>query len=351
MPPEQKVPALAGVWNALPCAWGGPRGRGRLRADPADFRVVEIPVTEPEGQGEHLWVYVRKTGANTDWVARALARHAGVSPAAVSYAGMKDRHAVTEQWFSIQMPGMDAPDWNVFAEPGVEILRMARHGRKLKRGALRGNRFSLVIRAFDGDQDCIEHRLGQIAAHGVPNYFGDQRFGRDGGNLAQADALFAGTLRASRTQRGLYLSAARSALFNRVLAERVRDGSWCAPRAGDVLQLDGRSACFVFDPDDATLAPRLEAMEVHCTGPLVGRGDTLVRDAALAAENVWLAPWRAWCEGLAKQGVEAARRSLRVRVADLEWHWNADERSLALRFALAAGSFATSVLRELVDGE
>ncbi len=345
------LPALADVWHDLPRVWGGPCGRGMLRGAPADFRVVEIPVTEPEGQGEHVWLSVRKTGVNTDWVARALARHAGVAPAAVGYAGLKDRHAVTEQWFSVQLPGQDEPDWTALAEPGVEILRAARHARKLKRGALRGNRFEILLRSFDGDRGCAERCLQRIEAHGVPNYFGAQRFGCDGGNLARADALFAGRLRASRTQRGLYLSAARSALFNRVLAGRVRDGTWCAPRAGDVMQLDGRSACFLFDPDDPTLMTRLDALELHCTGPLCGRGDPLVRDTVLAAETEWLAPWRAWRAGLEQQGLEAARRSLRLRVDALEWRWDAVDGALALAFTLTAGGFATSVLREIVAGE
>lgn len=351
MPSEHAVPALAGVWHDLPHAWGGPCGAGRLRAQATDFRVAEIPVTEPDGAGEHLWLYVRKTDANTDWVARALARHTGVAPATVGFAGMKDRHAVTEQWFSLQLPGQADPDWSGFAEPGVEILRTARHSRKLKRGGLRGNRFEIRVRDFAGDRACAEQRLARIASGGVPNYFGDQRFGRDGANLARAQDLFAGRLRAGRTQRGLYLSAARSALFNQVLSERVQAGNWCSPLPGEVMQLDGRTACFKADPDDTGLMPRLETLDIHCTGPLWGRGDRQVGDAALAAETAWLAPWTDWCAGLEQQGLEAARRSLRLRVDGLTWHWEDEGDTLALAFALTSGGFATAVLREIVASE
>lgn len=338
----------------LPYAFGGPSGTGRLRVEPEDFSVREVPICEPDGAGEHVWLWVRKRNANTDWVARQLARFAGVTPREVSYAGLKDRRAVTEQGFSVQLPGKADPardpDWTAARIEGVEILRAARHSRKLKRGALRGNAFELRIRALTGERAVLETRLHAIAARGMPNYFGVQRFGRDGGNLAAAAAMLRGEgPRVDRHVRGLYLSAARSFLFNQVLAARVRDGSWERAVPGDALQLDGRRAWFIAQPDDPDIETRVHALDVHPTGPLWGRGALETQDAARALEEVCLAPFADWCKGLERAGLEQDRRALRVCARELTWTWNAAD-ELTLRFSLPAGSYATALLRELIEG-
>lgn len=333
----------------LPYAFGGPSGTGRLRVEPEDFIVRELSICEPDGAGEHVWLWVRKRNANTDWVARQLARFAGVTPRDVSYAGLKDRHAVTEQWFSLQLPGKTDPDWTTARIEGVEILHAARHSRKLKRGALRGNAFELRVRALTGERAVLEERLRAIAARGMPNYFGEQRFGRDGGNLAAATAMLRGEgPRLDRHVRGLYLSAARSFLFNQVLAARVRDGSWERALPGDALQLDGRRAWFIAETSDPDVETRVRQLDVHPTGPLWGRGVLETRDAARALEGFCLAPFGDWCVGLERAGLEQDRRALRVRVQDLTWTWDGSE-DLRLCFALPAGSYATALLRELID--
>ena len=334
---------------ALPYAFGGPSGTGRLRVEPEDFIVREQPICEPDGAGEHVWLWVRKRNANTDWVARQLARFAGVTPRDVSYAGLKDRHAVTEQWFSLQLPGKADPDWAAARIEGCEILRAARHSRKLKRGALRGNAFELRIRALNGACPDLEERLRAIAARGMPNYFGEQRFGRDGGNLAAAAALLRGEgPRVDRHVRGLYLSAARSFLFNQLLAARVRDGSWEQALPGDALQLDGRRAWFIADAADPDIEARVRALEVHPTGPLWGRGMLATQTVARTLEEACLAPYADWCAGLERAGLEQDRRALRVRVGELAWNWEADD-CLVIHFALPAGSYATALLRELIE--
>jgi tRNA pseudouridine13 synthase len=334
---------------ALPCAWGGPAGQARLRVTPEDFQVTEIPVCLPEGQGEHLWLRVRKRDSNTEWVAKQLARWAGVGPAQVSYAGLKDRHAVTEQWFSIHLPGQADPDPGALTSDEFRIEEMARHSRKLRRGALKGNRFVLRLRDWQGDKDLLEQRLHSIASGGVPNYFGEQRFGHDGGNLEQARRLFAGELKkCPRHQRGLYLSAARSWLFNQIAARRVADGSWNQALPGDFLQLDGRHAGFVAEADDSELAARLNAMEVHPTGPLWGRGRPQTGESRTQWEAEQLAACADWCEGLERAGLDLGRRALRVRVEDLRREWE-DERILVLAFSLTAGAYATMVVRELME--
>lgn len=339
--------SLDSVWNQLPYAGQGPVARGVIRSQAADFRVCEIPVTEPAGEGEHCWLYIRKTQANTEWVARLLARHAGVKPFAVSYAGLKDRNAVTEQWFSVHLPGRQAPDWSSLDEAGVEILRAERHTRKLKRGALRANRFTLRIRDLIAEPGAVEQCLLTIQRDGVPNYFGSQRFGREGSNLRAAGTLFNGGLgRITRHKRGLYLSAARAALFNRVLATRLAAGYWYRILPGDVLQLDGRRACFIADNNDTSLELRLQQQAVHQTGPLWGCGELMTQAYAREYEQTALEPYARYRHGLEQAGLEQARRSLRIRVQDLAWSWE-QENQLLLNFTLPAGAYATCLLREL----
>jgi tRNA pseudouridine13 synthase len=281
LPEEDPLLRMGASWSELPRAWGGVCGAGQIRAVPEDFQVVEMASVTPEGEGEHSWLYVRKRASNTDWVAAQLARHAGVPRSAVSYAGLKDRNAVTEQWFSVHLPGRPDPDWRALDSDAVRVLRALRHSRKLKTGALRGNRFRICIRQCDFSAARLQQRLQQLAAGGFPNYFGRQRFGRQGANLgAAAHWLFGARRRLSRHQRGLYLSAVRAALFNRVLSARVADGSWNALRVGEAVQLQGKSACFVADAVDEELRERLEALQIHPTGPLCGAGQILARDAA-----------------------------------------------------------------------
>ena len=334
--------------HALSHAWGEPRASGRLRCVPEDFQVTEIPLLEPDGAGEHVWLWVRKCNANTPQVAEQLAVFAGVHPRQVSYAGLKDRHAVTEQWFSVQLPGRAMPDWTAIGAETFTVLRHARHSRKLRRGALRGNAFRICIRDLHADPVALERRLQQIAAEGVPNYFGEQRFGRDGSNLRTADMLFRNPARRlARTKRSLALSAARSFLFNRVLSERVAAGSWNRPVPGDALQLQGSHSFFAAPVIDAALQARVQAGDVHPTGPLHGRGAPLVQGASLALETQVLAGYPDWLQGLEAAGLKQDRRALRLPVTDLRWQYAAAD-SLVLEFSLPAGAYATSVLRELV---
>lgn len=331
-------------------AFGPPLGRGRLRVEPEDFVVIEQPLVEPTGDGEHAWLWVRKRGQNTDWVAGQLARLAGVKPREVSYAGLKDRHAVTEQWFSVQLPGRADPDWSALDAEGVTVLEARRHSRKLRRGALRGNRFRLRLREFTGDVDALLERTGVIACRGLPNYFGAQRFGREGGNLAAARRMFADPRRRlPRQKRSLYLSAARSYLFNRILAERVRRDDWDRCLSGDVMQLDGRSALFAVPACDDEIQSRLAAQEIHPTGALWGRGESLASDECARLEAACLEKETELREGLERAGMELDRRALRVRVEGLQV--TPEGGDLWLEFGLPAGSYATVLLDQLVKWE
>jgi len=329
----------------LPCAYGAPPLAARLRSTPEDFRVEEILGYDADGQGEHALLWVEKRGANTDWVARELARFAGVPPLNVGYAGLKDRHAVTRQAFTVQLAGKPDPDWSAFPHAEIKVLAATRHSRKLKRGALRGNRFVLVLREVQGDRARAEHVLGEIAARGVPNYFGEQRFGREGSNLAQARAMFAGR-RVDRDKRSFLLSAARSHIFNSVLAARVERGAWDAPLDGEIWSLAGSRSWFGPEPFDATLADRLARGDIHPSGPLWGKGEPPSSGEAGSLEREIAAMHPDLAEGLIGARMDQERRPLRLLPKDLKWRWLTDD-ALELSFELPAGAYATVVVREL----
>ncbi|MGD8311848.1 MAG: tRNA pseudouridine(13) synthase TruD [Gammaproteobacteria bacterium] len=340
---------LADAIHSLARAWGRPPATGRLRLTPGDFAVREIPLLQPAGAGEHVWLLIRKCGENTQQVAQQLAKLADVPLRDVSFAGLKDRQAVTEQWFSVRLPGRDAPDWAAVNSDTLKVIEHARHSRKLRRGALRGNRFRICIRAVAGERAAIERRLQRIAGNGVPNYFGEQRFGRQGGNLRTADRLFANPrVRLSRNQRGLALSAVRAFLFNQVLSQRVSDGTWNLAIAGDAMQLAGSHSFFVAGTVDSGLSDRVASHDIHPTGPLHGKGDPPVQAACRALEDRVLCDYPTRLQGLESAGLRKERRALRLIPSGLEWSWESDT-GLMLEFALPAGGYATCVLRELVS--
>lgn len=331
----------------IPRAWGAPVAEFRIRVKPEDFQVFEIPVTLPEGEGNHLWLHIEKRQLNTDEVARLIAKHADVPLREVSYAGLKDRDAVTQQWFSVNLQGKSHPDWSVLNGERLRVLKAVAHPRKLKRGALTGNRFVLVLRDVAGDRPAIEQRLQQILRGGVPNAFGAQRFGRNGSNVARArEVVIGGRRERDRHRLGLMFSTARSWVFNALLAARVEDQTWNQARAGEVLQLDGRSALFVADPVDDQIQRRLQALEIHPTAPMVGDGQSLAQADALVWETQQLEVQQDWIAALSRARVEQDRRALRIALPDLCWQW-LDETALQLEFSLPSGSYATALLHEL----
>lgn len=326
---------------------GTPSGSGRLRCRPEDFVVEEDLGFEPDGAGQHWLLHVEKRSSNTEWVARRIARFAEIAPRDVGFAGLKDRHAVTRQWFSVDLAGRPAPDWSALNDEAIRVLEAAPHGRKLRRGALRGNRFRLRARELEGDASELADRLERVGREGVPNYFMEQRFGHDDENLRGAAELFAGRRIKDRHRRGLYLSAARSLLFNRVLSERIARGHWETILQGDVLMLDGTHSVFVADvaTEGERLQQRLAAKDLHITGPLWG-SDPMNRTAGEAFELDALAGLESFREGLERADMKAQRRALRVLPADFSFDIDGD--TLEIVFALPAGSYATAVLRELL---
>lgn len=330
----------------LPYAYGAPCAQARLKSEPADFQVEETIAFSLSGEGEHLWLWVEKQGENTDWVAQQLAKWAGIRLRDIGFAGLKDRHGITRQWFSLYLPGRENPDVSEFQFDSIRILQQVRHQRKLQTGGLSGNRFILTLRDFTGEQAETEQRLEQIKTQGVPNYFGEQRFGRNEHNLVMAQRLFDGELTRLRpAQRGLYISAARSFLFNEILAERVRQQSWNQAWSGDVFQLEGSDKWFV-DDGSTELVARVNELDIHPTGALVGAGELVTQQNALKLETQVLSKHQPWCQALADLGLKQERRALRVLPKNLNWQW-LNNQTLQVSFDLAPGRYATVVMREL----
>ncbi len=323
---------------------------------PEDFIVDEQLPFELSGEGEHAWLHIEKRDCNTDWVAKALAKIAGVRARCVGYAGLKDRHGLTSQWFSVHMPGMPDPDWKQVEslegdEGNIKLLEATRHSRKLRRGALKENRFTIRLRNIKGEGDdlvaVIDQRCRLIAERGVPNYFGEQRFGHGMANLSAAAYMFSNQdLRLPRNKKSIYLSAARSWIFNRVLSERVQQNVWDTKIPGDVFMLEGKTACF-WDDGSADLDERIRNKEIHPTGLLWGEGELRTQAAAAELEQRLVDENPVFKEGLCQFKVQQMRRALRVVPNNMQWQLQGNE--LQLNFDLPSGCYATMVLRELLD--
>lgn len=327
---------------------------------PEDFTVTESLPFQPSGSGSHHWLVIEKQGLNTQEVAQRLARIAGVAVRDVGFAGMKDRYAVTRQSFSVPSYPDREPNWQSLEDQNLRILEITRHDRKLRRGVLRGNHFRLFLRQCQGDQRLWQTRLQSIGEQGFPNYFGAQRFGQR--NLQEAARLLFGeSRRIDRHRRGLLWSAARSALFNQVLAARVQQDCWHHILPGEVIQLAGSHSIFRAESEElGALQQRATDWDLHPTGPLPGRGGLLPDAAAGLLERAALAAFilnpeipsdgLLWARQLAAQGLDAARRALRARPEDLHYEWS-DQHTLMLEFFLPAGVFATSFVEALLGQE
>ena len=327
--------------------YGQPDCSAVIRTEPDDFQVYENLSFEPEGEGDHVFLYIRKTGENTDWVARQLAHFCQVSPKEVGYAGKKDRHAVTEQWFSVHLPGRSPLTWSLFETDTIKVLKAVKHTRKLRLGSLTGNRFVIRLRGVTDEAE-LEQRLDMIR-QGVPNYFGEQRFGHHYGNLTKGAALIAGKLKErQRHKKGLYISAVRSFLFNQQVSGRIQQQLFSQCMTGDVLMLNGSQSCFIYDASDASIEPRLAGADIHLTASMWGRGRSICSDDAFAWEQQQLSGYDELLQGLERLGLNQERRAIRLMPENLVAVKEADDQ-FQLSFDLQVGSFATSVLRELCN--
>jgi tRNA pseudouridine13 synthase len=322
-------------------AYGMPLFTATIRTTPEEFDVTEELGYEFDGEGEHDYLFVEKIGANTEWVSRQLAQFADVPARDIGYSGLKDRNAVTRQWFSV--PRWNSPDWDGVSIEGATVLEVHRHSKKLRRGAHKFNKFRIVLRpnkkgsepfweTSEKGSDPFRERLQRIAEWGVPNYFGPQRFGREGGNVRLADDWAAGK-RLPRHKRSIAISSARSFLFNEGLHQRVVDGTWNQILPGDLANLDGTGSVFNVDAVDADIERRCDEMDIHPAAELAGEGSNSGHEA--------------WQKAFDKGRVKPGSRSLRLKVADLQSETGEDR--VKLTFTLGRGAFATSVLREIAE--
>ncbi|WP_448551695.1 tRNA pseudouridine(13) synthase TruD [Thalassotalea montiporae] len=332
-------------YDELAYLHGKPTSTAQLRTEHADFKVFELLPFAPSGDGEHLLLHIEKTGENTTFVARQLAKHFGVKDMQVTYAGLKDRHAVTQQWFGVHLPGKAIDDLSNLDIAGVKVLSYQRHNKKLKTGALIGNRFELTLREVS-DIASIQHRFEQVTKTGVPNYFGEQRFGFNGGNLQKALSLFNGQKIKDKKKRSMYLSAARSYLFNQMLSERIVQNRFVTPMQGDVFMLAGSQSIFKATEQDTDLQARLDAHDIDMTASMWGKGELLTQHQAHQLEADIAAANPALADGLCTLGLKQERRRARLTMLNPKAEV-IDERTIRLSFMLPAGSYATAILREL----
>lgn len=331
----------------FPCAHLIDKPQAGFRQLTQDFQVEEELGFQLSGSGEHVWLKIEKTGLNTIDVARLIAEKTATRIQDIGYAGLKDRQAVTRQWFSVKSAA-DLVEADL-ARPGINILEIQRNARKLRRGSHRGNAFRITLRNIAVDSSWIESVCGTLKTLGVPNYFGPQRFGHGGNNIARAEGLFNGKLtKLPRFQRGIVLSAARSFLFNQVLAARVSEGSWDQYLPGDLMALAGSSSVFKAQEGDQAIAQRLVTLDIHPTGPLWGKGDLASAGQVKSLELGIIEKYAVLSRGLDAAGLKQERRALRLVPENLQIQ-PAGEEELVVEFSLPTGAFATSVLREMVS--
>jgi tRNA pseudouridine13 synthase len=325
---------------------------GRMKAEPEDFEVEEIPAYEPSGSGDFVYLWLEKRDMGAEFFVRQVARRLGIAPGEVGIAGMKDRRAVTRQMVSV--PATCADRLAALDGDGIRVLRQSRHGNKLRPGHLHGNRFRILIRdAEPAAPQLLEPILAQLREHGLPNFYGLQRFGRDGETvllglslLRQERSPLAGR-RLSPFLRKLALSAAQSALFNHHLARRLADGLLRRVLPGDVMGHWPFGGLFVAE-DVPTEQGRFDRRETMHSGPMFGRkmfaaaGEAATREAATLAD-AQLTP--AAFRGFGKL-LQGTRRHNLIYLDEVDAA--IEPVGVRLTFSLPAGSYATILLREVM---
>ena len=330
--------------NELNYAYGRPTTCGQIKGSPDDFCVEEHLGFELTGQGEHLCLLIEKKQINTEEMARIIARSLHLPLKAISYAGLKDKFAKTIQWFSLHLPGMVDPILDDLNTENYRLLKAVRHHKKLKIGALKENHFKIKVRQCDHASTELLSRVEHIKLHGVPNYFGPQRFGHEGGNLERAkEVLLDNKKIKNRHLRGIYYSAARSFLFNQLLSLRVQKACWNLPISGDLMMLAGSHSIFQINAVDDELLKRVGEHDVFPAAPLWGEGPELVTMNALQIQNEANKPWNDWCIALEQHGLQKSDRSM-VLIPE-----NLQQQEDIFSFTLPAGAYATTVLRELLS--
>jgi tRNA pseudouridine13 synthase len=324
-------------------AYEKPNVKGIIRENASDFQVKEILSFKLDEAGEHVWIYLEKTHQNTAWVAKQLALHYEIPIAKVNWSGLKDRHAITSQWFSFPYPiKNELPPLPEI--PDVKILLIQRHSKRIRLGTHEKNHFFIRCKNLEGSLESINDKLETIKKYGVPNYFGEQRFGHNLSNLHSASAWFLGQIRPRKDLRSMLLSAARSYLFNEHLHNRITQLSWRKIQDDEFCMFSTSNSWFRGNPiEKEDLQKRLDAGEIHTTGPLWGKGS--ISDSEIYLSEQYPITTR----GLEENDLDYQRRSLILIAESIEWKLDLENKSLDLSFFLESGAFATSILREILS--
>jgi len=324
---------------------------GVLRTTDDDFFVDEEPAYLPSGSGDHVFVKIEKRGLNTGNAVERIAKALNVNPRDIGVAGMKDRNAVTRQWISLPPPVTPEAARALLLDD-IAIVEVARHGHKLRTGHVRSNRFILVVRGVDDTAlpraRAILERLA--AAPGAPNWYGEQRFGRDGDNAERGLAIVrGGKPPRDRKLARLLVSSLQSQLFNQWLTARMADGLYARVLAGDVLHklAGGMFTCEAPDVDE----PRLLAGEVAITGPMFGDSMRRSPDGTPAAERedaiLSAAGLQRDSFAVVRQIAEGTRRDATIAIGAPSVR-AIEAGVLEVAFSLPGGAYATAVMREIM---
>ena len=327
--------------SPLPYPYGAALGDALLKSVPQDFEVEEVLGFEPDGEGEHLFVWVEKTGLTTHELIERLAKQAQVSPASISHSGMKDKQAVTRQWLSLHLPGQERT-LESEADAGYHILRQQRHSKKLRPGTHRANRFTLRLRELFVDAGSLDARMGELRSGGFANYFGDQRFGSRQDNVQRA-LIELDQRKLRRQRRGLLISSLRSYLFNRILARRIEQGIWLEPVAGDLFMLRGSHSVFSEAIDDS-IRQRFQMFDISSCASLYGSGTTRLSEDALAIEQAEFEANAEITACLERQQSRLQMRPTRAVADELDYDYDAAKGVLELSVCLPAGCYVTVLL-------
>ncbi len=321
--------------------WPDDRAKATFKCFPEDFIVHEQLSWTFTGRGEHLFLYVEKTNCNTVWVAKQLARFYGVPPRDVGYSGLKDRHAVTRQYFSIRLPGIKPGGYELPEHGEYQVISHQLHDKKLKRGNHPYNDFTITLRDVDGDRSVIDKHLAFVRDHGCPNLFDQQRFGNDNRNLDRLQQWINGDIEVRKgNEKSLLLSTLRSLFFNRQLGERVKANNWQEIIAGDTVMLAGSNSHFTPEVIDDTLKQRAADHDIHPAGILIGEGDNLETLTGFDAEKA---------NAILKNArMETGYRPLRLIVANMDWAFSADQRC-TIHLRLPKGAYASGVIKQVFD--
>lgn len=339
------------------------RPRGVLKATCEDFLVEEVPLYEPSGEGSHVYLWVSKRDAAAGWAIGRLAKFLGVSKRDIGFAGNKDRRAVTKQWFSVPAHAIDEDA--LASLPGrineqIEVVEVSRHNNKLRRGHLKGNRFELVVRLEEplgeAQRVALDAAVEKIREEGMLNYYGGQRFGDHGQTLSlgvgilKGDAGALAKVKRDKFLKRLAVSAVQSELFNASLVRRLDAGTLSRALPGDVAGKVGSGSVFAIEDLEAEQA-RLDAGEIVLAGPMFGPKMKTGEGEAAELERALLSEAGVTIEDFAALGklCQGTRRPYIVHVGELDWSASEDASALTFRFFLPSGSYATILLRELIE--